>query len=172
MGLNKLSAVMKALAIFALLATVLGAAAVLYGVRTMTPVVETVRIEVTAAADAQDVFDDAVRRMGNRTFTGRVFSSAEGLDAQDCAFVTYTVRLNNRGFFPAEWIALTVEPVDGGEGRDVLQLPDGAHVLPAFSRGDLSATVLYAGGAPGAERTLHAVCYVLGRQIEFDVQAR
>ena len=164
-----MNAIFKGLAIAALLVTVLGAGVVLYGLQTMTPQVEMAVSAVTPASDAQDVFDDALRRIENRTFTGRVIADASGLSAQDASFVTYTVRLNNRGFFPAEWITLTVAPVEG----DVLQLPDeSAHVLTAGSRGDLSATILRASDAGDTARELELVCYVLGRRIEFTAQAQ
>lgn len=162
---------MKVLAILALLITVLGAGVVLYGVQTLTPRVEFAQASATPAAQAQEAFDDALARAQDGTFTGRVFSNPEGLNAQDCAFVTYTVRLANKGFFPAEWIMMTVEPEEDEGGRDVLQLPDDAgRVLTAFSRGDLKATVLRAGDTGDTARTLHVVCYVLGREIAFDVQ--
>ena len=164
-----MNAIMKGLAIAALLVTVLGAGVVLYGLQTMTPQVEMAVAAVTPASDAQDVFDDALRRIENRTFTGRVIADASGLSAEDAAFVTYTVRLNNRGFFPAEWITLTVVPGDG----DILQLPDeSAHVLTAGSRGDLSATILRAGDAGDTARELELVCYVLGRRVAFTAQAQ
>ena len=164
-----MNAIMKGLAIVALLVTVLGAGVVLYGLQTMTPQVEQAVVAATAATDAQDVFDDALRRIENRTFTGRVIADAGDLSAQEAEFVTYTVRLRNRGFFPAEWITLTVVPGDD----DILQLPDeSAHVLTAGSRGDLSATILRAGGAGDTARELELVCYVLGRCIAFTVQAQ
>ena len=159
---------MKGLAIAALLVTVAAALAVLYGVSTLTPEVEAATCAVTPALEAADAFENALAEVERRTFTGRVLGDAQGLAAEDCAFVTYTVRLNHRGFFPAEWITLTVEPAEG-----VLQLPDeAAHVLPAGSRGDLSATVLHAGNVENPARTLHVVCYVLGREIAFDAQAQ
>ena len=164
---------MKALAIAALLVTVLGAGAVLYGVKTLTPRVEFAQVSAIPAAQAREVFDTAMEQLQSRTFIGRVFSDYEGLTAEDCRLVSYTVRLENRGFFPAEWIALIVEPQSGESGRDVLQLDDGgAHVLPAGGRGDLTATVVYAGDGGDLSRTLHIVCYVLGQEIAFDVLAQ
>ena len=164
-----MNAIMKGLAIAALLVTVLGAGVVLYGLQTMTPQVEQAVAVKTAAADAQDVFDDALRRIENRTFTGRLIADASSLSAEDATFVTYTVRLNNRGFFPAEWITLTVTPKDG----DVLQLPDeSAHVLAAGSRGDLSATILCAGDAQDTSRELEIVCYVLGQRVALTAKAQ
>ena len=84
--------------------------------------------------------------------------------------MTYTVRLKNRGFFPAEWISMELlEPAEG----DVLALPDDSrHALPAGSMGDMQLTVLQRTGAQnGAARVLRVTCYVFGRKIVFDVAA-
>ena len=167
-----MNGIMKGLAIAALLVTVLGAGVVLYGLETLTPQVELVQVELTPATDVQDVFDRAMEQVQNRTFIGRVLSDTQGLTAEDCVMLRYTVRLSNKGFFPAEWIALVVEPQLGEDSRDVLQLDDGsAHVLGAGKRGDLTAVIVHTGDASDTARTLHIVCYVLGKQIEFDVQA-
>lgn len=169
---DRLNTAMKVLAIIVLLATVLGAGLVLYGMKTLTPQVEFVRAEVTEAAQVRETFDSTLTKVGNRTFTGHVFSDTQDLDIETCAFLTYTLRLRNRGFFPAEWIMLSVEPKIEEDNRDVLELPeDSARVLPAFSRGDLTATVLHTGNVQDTARTLRVVCYVLGREITFDVQA-
>ena len=129
---------MKILAILALVATIAGAGAVLYGINTLRP-----QVVQTAASEMR---------------------------AEECAFVTYTVRLKNRGFFPAEWISMELlEPADG----DVLALPDDSrHALPAGSMGDMQLTVLRRTGAQnGAARMLRVTCYVFGRKIVFDVAA-
>ena len=117
---------------------------------------------VTPAEQAQEIFDQAVAQVRDGTFTGRVFGDASGLNAQDCAFLTVTVRLANRGFFPAEWIALQVQPAEG----DVLQLDNvQANVLASGHQGDVSATVLHAGSAENAQRAFTVSCYVFGRKI-------
>jgi hypothetical protein len=59
-----------------------------------------------------------------------------------------------------------------GTGYDVLQLPDErAQVLPAFSEGDLSATILRAGDASQTARNMRIVCYVFGQKVEVAAQA-
>lgn len=162
--------VMKALAIFALLATVAGACAVLYGLNTMTPQVQQVARVATPAAQAQEVFDGVLRALDEQTFTGRVYGETDGLSAQDCTFLTYTARLSNRGFFPAEWIEMTVVPA--GRETDVLELPaDSGCVLPAGGVGDLSTTLLVRGDGQDARHTLEVSCYVFGRKITFQVEA-
>lgn len=170
-----MSRVLKVLAIAALLVTIAGAGLVLYGINTLAPVAEMTSVTVTPAAQAQEIFDETLRRLRDQTFTGSVFSPADGLSAESCSFLTYTVRLANRGFFPAEWIALEIVPKADADGaqRDVLQLDNnGANVLGAQSRGDLSATILHAGDASDTQRAYRVICYVLGRQIVFEGTAQ
>lgn len=153
---------MRVLAIVVLIVTIAGAGAVLYGINTLAPVVEQTSVLVTPAAQAQEIYDAAVAQARDGTFTGRAFGGVAGLEAQDCTFLTYTVRLHNRGFFPAEWIALEVQPVDG----DLLQLDNfQANVLPSGSRGDVAATVLHLGDAQDTQRAFTVSCYVFGRKI-------
>ena len=153
---------MKGLAIAALIVTIIGAGALLYAINTLEPVVEQSSVAVIPASQAQDVFDTALSQVRSETFTGRVFGDASGLAAQDCSFLTYTVRLRNRGFFPAEWITLDVQPVEG----DVLQLDNvQANVLASGVQGDIAATVLHAGDASATQRTFTVNCYVFGRKI-------
>ena len=129
---------MKILAILALVATIAGAGAVLYGINTLAPQV--------------------------------VQTAANVTEAQSVADTTYTVRLQNKGFFPAEWISMElVEPKDG----DVLALPDDSrHALAAGSVGDMQLTVLRRTDEEeqaDTARTLRVTCYVFGRKIVFDV---
>ena len=160
---------MKALAIAVLIITILGAGAVLYGINTLSPVVEQASIQVTPAAQAQDVFNAAMNQVNNGTFTGRVFAQPGMLEAQDCVFLTYTVRLANKGFFPAEWVSLDMQPIEG----DVLQLDNvQANVLASGSRGDISATVLHAGDASQTQRAYIMNCYVFGRKITIEGTAQ
>ena len=151
---------MKILAILALVATIAGAGAVLYGINTLAPQVVQTAANVTEAQSVADTFDDMVTRLENGTFGGRIFGGTDDLRAEDCAFVTYTVRLQNKGFFPAEWISMElVEPKDG----DVLALPDDSrHALAAGRRTDEEEQA-------DTARTLRVTCYVFGRKIVFDV---
>lgn len=124
----------------------------------------------TRAQDAADTFAALVSQLENNTFGGKIFGGTGDLRAEECTFVTYTVRLKNRGFFPAEWISMELlEPAEG----DVLALPDDSrHALPAGSMGDMQLTVLRRTDAQtGATRVLRVTCYVFGRKIVFDVAA-
>lgn len=153
---------MKALAIAVLIVTIIGAGVVLYGVNTFTPVVEQVSVLATPAQQAQDIFDTVKQQVQESTFTGRLYGDAAGLSAQESTFVTYTVRLANKGFFPAEWISLEIQPAEG----DVLQLDNvQANVLPSGSQGDIAATILHEGDAQDTQRTYAISCYVFGRKV-------
>ena len=161
--------VLKVLAIVMLIVTIAGAGAVLYGINTLEPVVEQTSVQVTPAAQAQDIFDGVLAQVSGGTFTGRMFAQPGVLASQDCAFVTYTVRLANKGFFPAEWVSLNVQPVQG----DLLQLDNvQANVLSSGSRGDISATVLHTGDASQTQRDYVVECYVFGRKITLEGTAQ
>lgn len=158
---------LRILAVLMLVATVLGAFAVLYAMNTLAPQVIEVTPVVTPAADAQEMFDKTLKDCANGLFKGSVYGDALSLNAADCAFVTYTVRLENKGFFPAEWIALHVYPAEG----DVLMLENAqANVLAAGAQGDLSATILTAAPQPLSARTIEITCYVFGRKQTVRVQ--
>ena len=161
-----MSRVFKGLAIAALLITVLGAGAVLYGLTAFEPQVEYAAVTATPALHAQETFDALLEQVQSGTFAGTQFSSAEGLAAEECTFLTYVVRLRNRGFFPAEWLNLAVVPRQDALGRDVLQLgDDGAYVLAQGSEGDMRATILRAGNAEDHSRELELTCYVFGKKV-------
>lgn len=167
--------VMKALAIIVLIVTIAGAGVVLYAVNSMAPAVEQTSVLATPAAQAQEIFDGALEQIENGTFTGRVFGLAGAPAAQESTFLTYTVRLKNRGFFPVEWISLQIAPQQDGDGAayDAFQLDNnGANVLPAGSAGDLSATILRVGDAQNTQRVYTVTGYVFGRKITFDGMAQ
>lgn len=156
---------MKVLAIAVLIVTIAGAGAVLYGIRTLSPVVEQVSVLVTPAVQAQDIFDSVTGQIGSETFTGRVFDAQYNLAAENCTFLTYTVRLANKGFFPAEWISLDMQPAAG----DVAQLDNvRANVLAGGTQGDIAATLLHSGDAADTQRAFTINCYVLGRKITIE----
>ena len=157
--------IMKVLAIAVLLITIAGAGALLYAVNNLSPVVVQAGVVATPAWQAQDVFDAAAAQLVNETFRGRVFGDAAGLTAQDCVFLTYTVRLENKGFFPAEWVSLDMHPEDG----DVCQLDNySANVLGSRTQGDIAATLLTSTDGTNTQRSYTVTCYVLGRKIVFE----
>lgn len=70
---------MKILAILALVATIAGAGAVLYGINTLAPQVVQTAANVTEAQSVADTFDDMVTRLENGTFGGRIFGGTDDL---------------------------------------------------------------------------------------------
>lgn len=159
---------MKVLAIVVLIVTIAGAGVVLYGINTLAPVIEQAQVTSTPANQAQDIFDSVMDQVNRATFTGRVFAQPGMLVSGDCTFLTYTVRLRNKGFFPAEWISLDIQPVEG----DVLQLDNvQANVLPGAGRGDIAATILHVGDAAQTQRAFTIQCYVFGRKITLEGSA-
>ena len=164
-----MSKFMKILAIVVLLVTIAGAGVVLYGLNTLSPQVVQTSVAATPAADAENTFDSLVSQLENGTFGGKICGETGDLRMEDCTFLTYTVRLKNKGFFPAEWIS--PELTEAAQ-NDVLILPDDSrHVLAAGSMGDIQVTVLNRTNQPDTARTLRVTCYVFGQKIVFDVHA-
>ena len=164
---------LKVLAIVMLVITVAGAGVVLYGLTMLAPQAENVSVIATPAVQVQDTFDAVMAQLSDGTFAGKQHADAHGLLAQDCTFLTYTVRLANKGFFPAEWLNLQVAPKMAAGSADILQLADDrAYVLAAGTKGDLGATILCAGDAGDTARQLKITCYVFGQKVEFTVDAR
>ncbi len=163
---------LNVLAIVALVLTIAAAAAVLYGMNTLVPQVTGVTTSVTPAAQAQDTLDAILRQREDGLFMGKEFDHSDMLIGEESHFVTYTVRLHNLGFFPAEWISLDVSPLTDETGGDILQLENGgANVLYSGAQGDLSVTILTTMDDPAQrERTLQIDCYVLGRKQTIRVQ--
>lgn len=163
---------LRILAIVMLLVTIVGAAAVLYGINTLAPQVVQISSVVTPAASAPDVFDQTLEQVMQELFSGKVYQDPLSLDAKACSFVTYTARLKNRGFFPAEWISLEVQPVTAEGGQDILVLDSGeANVLPSGAQGDVSVTLLTSIAEPQPPRMIEISCYVFGRKQTVVVQA-
>ena len=155
---------MKVVAIVVLLATIAGAGALLYAVNHLSPMVVQTGVMITPAQEAQEVFDTAAAQLANETFRGRVFSDMAGLRTEECVFMTYTVRLENKGFFPAEWVSLDIHPAESG--KDICQLDNySANVLGSRTQGDSAATVLTQSDGAQTQRRYTVTSYVLGKKI-------
>ena len=160
---------LRIVAVAALLLTVAGAGVLLYAMNTLSPQVVGMSVLVTPASEVQNVFDETMAQLDAGAFSGKVYGSTDDLSAEGCSFVTCTVRLTNRGFFPAEWITMDIVPVQEQSGGDVLELPDaGAYMLASGSTGDISSTVLTTAQDPAAGRTCRVTCYVFGREITLE----
>ena len=73
---------MKILAILALVATIAGAGAVLYGINTLRPQVVQTAASETRAQDAADTFAALVSQLENNTFGGKIFGETGDLRAE------------------------------------------------------------------------------------------
>lgn len=161
---------MKALTIVVLVATIAGAGVVLYALNTISPVVEQVTVTATPAEQAQETFDAIMHGVREGTFTGRVYADALGLEAKDCTFMTYSVRLKNKGFFPAEWVSLGFIPREDvqNQTKDYLQVDNfGANVLAGGSVGDLNTTILTTIDPANTVACIEGTCYVFGQETKF-----
>ena len=161
---------MKVLAIIALVATIAGAGAVLYALNTMSPAVEQVTVTATPAKQAQETFDAILSSIEAGTFAGRVYADAAELEAKDCTFMTYSVRLKNKGFFPAEWVSLAFVPREDvqNQTKDYLQVDNfGANVLASGSVGDINTTILTTIDPANTVARIEGTCYVFGQEISF-----
>jgi hypothetical protein len=127
----------------------------------------TMSVAVTPAAQAIEQFEALRASVDEGSFTGRVFVGEALSNPEEYVFVTYTLRVKNVGFIPAEWIELAVTPAGG----DVLELDrDGAQALSAMSEGDLKAVVLQKGDGSDAQRAAQVTYYAFGRPYVIDVE--
>ncbi len=91
------------------------------------------------AANAAETFNGLKDDLGNDSFVGTVFEEEVPGDAGEYQFYTYTLRVQNGTFVPADVLEIQVVPVTG----DVLQLGDTVrHNLGARAKGDFQATIL------------------------------
>jgi hypothetical protein len=106
----------------------------------------TAKVSVTAsgaqgqlASQNTALFDQLKTQLDESSFQGTRFSTDALGNAEDYAFITYTVRLSNQCLVPIDMVEVQVEP-DAG---DVLQIGDiSVHSLKSRSVGDITATIL------------------------------
>ena len=93
----------------------------------------------TDAVTQADYFNQLKKQAAENTFTGTLFSPDFPESPETCQFYTFTVRMENRAFIPAEVIELQVTPMNG----DVLQIGDPeARRLASGRSAEFSATIL------------------------------
>ena len=93
-------------------------------------------VQASAKAELFEQIKDAVQQ---NTFTGTLFQTGEMGTADQYAFITYTLRLNNQCLVPVDMVEVQVVP----DPNDVLQIGDTAmHAMDAKTQGDVSATIL------------------------------
>lgn len=115
---------------------------------------------VTPAVNAVEQFEALRADMDNDSLTGRVYRKEALGNPEEYVFVTYTLRVKNVGFIPAEWIELVITPGNG----DLLEVPtSGAQVLGAGREGDLKTVVLQKGDGSDSSRSAQVRYYAFGR---------
>ena len=80
-------------------------------------------------------------------------------DAQDYAFVTYTVQMEGLNLFPAEWAVLSLTPAEG----DVVIIQGTPQDVSSFGQGQVTATLPTRRDQVQAQRHMWVEYYVLGR---------
>ena len=94
-----------------------------------------------------EFFDDLKEKVESSAFDGTRFSDVPLLTADQYQFLTYTVRLDNHAFLPAQTIEIRITPMEG----DLLQLGDtNCYDLASGKHTELSATIL-------TSRNMHSV---------------
>ena len=94
-----------------------------------------------------DYFKSLKASLDSGTFVGTRFDASVPGDPDGYLFYTWTIRLENRSFLPADTVEIQITPMSG----DVLMIGDTAeHKVPAQSSSELSATVL-------TSRNMHSV---------------
>ena len=99
------------------------------------------KAEGVPAAQQTELFEQIKTQVEQNEFQGTRFTTAPLGDAEDYAFITYTLRLSNQCLVPIDTVEVQVEP----DASDVLQIGDTkVHSLEAQSQGDMTATILTA----------------------------
>lgn len=149
---------MRVIALILVIVTLLVGAFVGYCFYGAQMQIEGVATTLTPATEAEDTFADLVSQVNNGTFTGTTYYAPEFATAENYTFMTLTVRMQNRGAIPMEWIRIEVSP----DAKDVLQLAaDRTPALAPNTRSDFSTTLLTHAGAP-TTRKVTVTYYVLG----------
>jgi len=102
----------------------------------------TVSVRECVATDAMtqtELFDRLKKQMETGTLIGTPFTTDLPESPEAYQFYSWTLRLENRTFLPADVIEIQITPLEG----DVLQIGEtAAYRLPARQTMDLSATIL------------------------------
>ena len=130
---------MKTAAILMLVVCLAALGGVGYLYITASVTVEPLEVIAADAVSQAETYAQLKAAVDNNTFVGTLFSRDPLESPDNDVFYTYTVRVTNRSFLPAELLELQVAPMSG----DFLQMGDpDAHDLPSGRSLDLSATIL------------------------------
>lgn len=131
--------ILKAAAILVAVILVLTLGMVGYFYATARVSIAAWKAEGISAGAQSEAFESIKQQVRDKTFTGTLFQEQELGNAEDYAFITYTLRLNNQCLVPINMIEVRIVP--GSD--DVLQLSDlQVHSLNAKSQGEVTATIL------------------------------
>ncbi len=124
--------------------------------------INSVMSAMTPAQEVLGTFNEVTMQVENGTFLGNRFREAEFAMPNSFSFLTLTVRMENPGFLPMDWIRISVAP----DAADVLQLASPrTPSLAGNNRADFSTTILTRTGADTL-RKIKVMYYVLGRPFE------
>ena len=130
---------MKAFALILIVLVLAAICAVGYIYLTARLDVQFVSCVATDAVSQADYFNTLKEKLASSSFVGTRFSDVVPGSPEHYQFLTYTVRLSNRAFLPAEIVEIRITPM----GEDLLQVGDEVpHDLPAGRNTDLSAMIL------------------------------
>lgn len=124
--------------------------------------IESVTAEWTNAEDAVDLYRHTLRQLEEGSFAGKRFDSSAIPGPEELAFLTLTVRMDNRGLLSQDWIEIHVTPK---EGDVALLSQERTPTLAANTRADFSVTLLTKAGAD-EKHDIRVTYYVLGKQYE------
>ena len=113
---------------------------------------------VDLADTRQSTFDAMAQALERGDLADVQFAELSG-DAQDYAFITYTVQLEGLNLFPAEWAVLSLTPAEG----DVVIIQGTPQDVSSFGQGQVTATLLTRRDQVQAQRHMWVEYYVLGR---------
>ena len=130
---------MKYAAILMILVLIVSLAGVGYLYMTANVTIEVYSVAATEASVQPELFASLARQVEEGAVIGACFTDERLGDASSYQFLTYTVRVKNNCFLPADMVEVQVTPMTG----DALQIgAPTAYALPARSVGDIQATIL------------------------------
>lgn len=123
---------------------------------------------VEEAQARQSAFDTIAQTLKRGDLSGVQYRDLTSDEAQDYAFITYTVQLEGANLLPAEWAVISLTPLEG----DVVLIQGAPQDVPSFGRATLSATLLTTKDQADAPRNLWVEYYVLGKVYSASVRGR
>lgn len=150
--------ILKAAMILMIALVVLALALVGYFFATAKVSIAAYKAEGIQASARADQFEQIKAQVEAGAFEGTLFQTGALGSADQYAFITYTLRLNNQCLVPVDMVEVQVVPDPG----DVLQIGDlSVRSLDAKSQGDITATILTAKDS-NSIRELIVTYYVWG----------